>query len=55
MTGVSLIASALDAKKLGLLHELVPNASVIAGLTNPTIPAQKARLKKCEKAPAVSD
>ena len=55
VTGVSLIASALDAKKLGLLHELVPGASVIAALTNPNIPAQKGRSKKCRKRPAASD
>ena len=30
VTGVSLIASALDEKKLGLLHELVPKASLVA-------------------------
>jgi putative ABC transport system substrate-binding protein len=41
VTGVSLIAAALDEKKLGLLHELVPNASVIAGLTNPNYPGAK--------------
>jgi putative tryptophan/tyrosine transport system substrate-binding protein len=41
ITGVSMIASALDAKKLGLLHELVPRASVIAGLINPNYPGAK--------------
>mgnify|MGYP000977609717 CR=1 FL=1 len=33
VTGVSLIASALDAKKLGLLHELVPKAMVAGDAT----------------------
>jgi putative tryptophan/tyrosine transport system substrate-binding protein len=41
ITGVSLIASALDEKKMGLLHELAPKASVIAGLTNPNYPGAK--------------
>jgi ABC-type uncharacterized transport system substrate-binding protein len=41
VTGVSLIASALDQKKMGLLHELVPKASVIAGLINPNYPGAK--------------
>lgn len=41
VTGVSLIASALDAKKLGLLHELVPGAKIVAGLTNPKYPDAK--------------
>jgi putative ABC transport system substrate-binding protein len=41
ITGVSLIAAALDAKKLGLLHELAPKASTIAGLINPNYPGAK--------------
>ncbi len=41
VTGVSLIAAALDEKKMGLLHELVPKASVIAGLINPNYPGAK--------------
>jgi putative ABC transport system substrate-binding protein len=41
ITGVSLIASALDAKKLGLLHELVPKAPLLAGLINPNYPGAK--------------
>ncbi|MCP4617445.1 MAG: ABC transporter substrate-binding protein [Bradyrhizobium sp.] len=46
VTGVSLIASALDAKKLGLLHELVPKASVIAGLTNPKYPGASGQIEE---------
>jgi putative ABC transport system substrate-binding protein len=46
VTGVSLIASALDAKKLGLLHELVPKASVIAALTNPKYPGAKGQIEE---------
>jgi putative ABC transport system substrate-binding protein len=49
VTGVSLIASALDAKKLGILHELVPNASVIAGLTNPKYPGAKGQIEEVRK------
>ena len=41
VTGVSLIAAALDEKKMGLLHELVPNVSVVAGLVNPKYPGAK--------------
>jgi putative tryptophan/tyrosine transport system substrate-binding protein len=37
-TGVSLYLSALGAKRLELLHELVPNAAVIGVLVNPTYP-----------------
>jgi|SRR6516164_2235005 putative ABC transport system substrate-binding protein len=36
ITGVANISSELNAKRLELLHELVPNASVIAVLVNPT-------------------
>jgi putative ABC transport system substrate-binding protein len=49
VTGVSLIASALEAKKLGLLHEMVPNASVIAGLTNPKYPDATGQIEEVRK------
>jgi putative tryptophan/tyrosine transport system substrate-binding protein len=35
VTGVSLMFSDTVAKRLGLLHELIPNASVIGALVNP--------------------
>src|SRR5215204_5679533 len=35
LTGVSFLTNALEAKRLGLLHELVPHASTIAVLVNP--------------------
>jgi putative ABC transport system substrate-binding protein len=38
ITGVSLITNALGAKRLGLLHDLVPNAAVIGLLVNPDNP-----------------
>jgi putative ABC transport system substrate-binding protein len=38
ITGVSLISSGLGAKRLGLLHELLPNAAVFALLLNPDNP-----------------
>ena len=38
VTGVSLFTSTLAAKRLALLHELVPTATVIAMLVNPTNP-----------------
>src|SRR6516164_792843 len=41
VTGVSLLASSLDGKKLDLLRELVPKASVFATLLNPNYPDAK--------------
>jgi putative ABC transport system substrate-binding protein len=38
VTGMSLIASALEAKRLGLLRELVPKSTLIAVLVNPDYP-----------------
>jgi putative tryptophan/tyrosine transport system substrate-binding protein len=38
VTGVSQISTALEGKRLELLHELVPHAAVIAMLVNPTFP-----------------
>jgi putative ABC transport system substrate-binding protein len=35
VTGVSFVVNALEAKKLALLHELVPTATVVAVLVNP--------------------
>jgi putative ABC transport system substrate-binding protein len=40
VTGVTLFAYLLDAKRVELMHELVPGASVIALLVNPNNPAQ---------------
>ena len=38
VTGVSQFSTALEGKRLELLHELVPNAAMIAMLVNPTFP-----------------
>ena len=39
VTGASLFTSELEAKKLALLHELVPKARLIAVIVNPTNPS----------------
>jgi putative ABC transport system substrate-binding protein len=49
VTGVSLIAAALDEKKMGLLHELAPKASFIAGLVNPNYPGAKAQTAEVQE------
>ena len=41
VTGVSLLASQLNAKKLALLSQLVPRTSVIGTLVNPNYPQAK--------------
>jgi putative ABC transport system substrate-binding protein len=50
VTGVSLFTSTLAAKRLELLHELVPAAKVIAMLVNPTNPNSEADTKAVEAA-----
>ena len=37
-TGVGLLTTELEAKRLGLMHELVPKASLVGVLINPTNP-----------------
>ncbi len=45
ITGVSLLTNSLESKRLGLVHELVPTAAIIAALMNPANPpsAQQAQ------------
>jgi ABC-type uncharacterized transport system substrate-binding protein len=45
MTGVSILTAALEAKRLDLLHELIPNAAVIAVLVNPNFSEAESQLK----------
>jgi len=44
VTGVSFFSNLLSGKALGLLHELVPNAAMIALLVNPKLP-ESARMQ----------
>jgi putative ABC transport system substrate-binding protein len=50
LTGVSQFSSALEAKRLELLHESVPNAAVIAVLVNPNFPGVENQLRDMEAA-----
>lgn len=50
VTGVSLFAYLLDAKRVELLHELVPNAAAIALLANPNNPQADAQIADVEAA-----
>jgi putative ABC transport system substrate-binding protein len=50
ITGVSFLSNSLEQKRLGLLHELIPTASVIAVLANPNNPDSAAQLKDIQAA-----
>jgi putative ABC transport system substrate-binding protein len=52
VTGVSLLASALDAKKLGLLRELAPKASTIGVLISPDYPSANSQREETQQAAA---
>jgi putative ABC transport system substrate-binding protein len=50
ITGVSLFSGELEAKRLELLHELIPAAAVIAMLVNPNFPGSDSQLRDVQKA-----
>jgi putative ABC transport system substrate-binding protein len=50
VTGISLIGATLEAKRLELLHEMMPQASTIGVLINPTYPEANAQAMEVEVA-----
>jgi putative tryptophan/tyrosine transport system substrate-binding protein len=50
ITGVHLFFSELSAKKLGLLHDLLPQVTVIAAMLNPTSPSAERQAKDLQTA-----
>lgn len=46
VTGVHVLFTELESKKLGLLREVVPNAGLIAALVNPTFPNAKNQMQE---------
>jgi putative ABC transport system substrate-binding protein len=50
MTGVTVMSYALEAKRLGLLAELVPSGKIIAALINPNGPAAEAQERDLQTA-----
>ena len=50
LTGVTFFLGALEAKRLELLHELLPKATLIGALVNPTFPVSKTRLEDAQAA-----
>jgi putative ABC transport system substrate-binding protein len=53
LTGVGLLGSALETKRLELLHELVPGTTPIGVLVNPTNPAADLQLRELQEAAGV--
>jgi putative tryptophan/tyrosine transport system substrate-binding protein len=50
VTGISNLSATLEAKRLGLLHELVPQAATIGILLNPTFPSAASQLRDIQEA-----
>jgi putative ABC transport system substrate-binding protein len=53
VTGVSLLGSALEAKRLGLLHEIVLGAASIGVLVNPKFPDVGLQLRELQEAAGI--
>jgi putative tryptophan/tyrosine transport system substrate-binding protein len=53
VTGVTTVSAELEAKRLALLHELVPSATSIAVLVNPARPGLDAQLAQIQEAAQV--
>jgi putative tryptophan/tyrosine transport system substrate-binding protein len=49
-TGISILTSMLDPKRLGLLHELMPQAATVGALLNPNFPGFEGQLKDVQEA-----
>jgi ABC-type uncharacterized transport system substrate-binding protein len=52
MTGVYQFASGLEGKRLGLLHEMVPRASILGVLVNPNFASAESQLRDVQEAAA---
>jgi putative ABC transport system substrate-binding protein len=50
ITGVSILTRTLEAKRIGLVREVVPRAATIGFLMNPTFPAVEAQLADIQEA-----
>jgi putative ABC transport system substrate-binding protein len=53
VTGVTTVSAELEAKRMGLLRELVPSATSMAVLLNPTRPGVDAQLAQAQQAARV--
>jgi len=52
VTGVVLLTSNLEAKRIGLLRQLIPKVDAVGVLVNPTYPVSAAQLKEVQEAAA---
>ena len=52
LTGINILTTALEPKRLELLHEVLPRTDAIALLVNPTHPAADAQVREVEAAGA---
>ena len=52
LTGVYQFSTELEAKRLGLLHEMVPKATIIAVLVNPNFSSAEDQLREVQEAAA---
>ena len=50
ITGVSILGTSLEAKRLGLLHDIIPGTSTIGVLVNPTFSDTDLELREIEEA-----
>ena len=50
VTGITLLTSAMEAKRLGLLRELVPNATSIGMLVNTNYPTSEVQVNDAQEA-----
>jgi putative ABC transport system substrate-binding protein len=50
VTGVTLLTNSLEAKRLGLLRELVPKATTLAMLVNPTFTTAETQVRDAQEA-----
>jgi putative tryptophan/tyrosine transport system substrate-binding protein len=50
VTGIFALVAALEGKRLGLLHEMIPTAKLIAVLLNPASPSFESQLKDIQEA-----
>ena len=52
VTGVSMVSSTIEAKRMETLHELAPKASTIAVMVNPDYPGAKSQVQAVQDAAA---